>query len=321
MYRLIRKVRRLLSSAINGDLWRRSEPVRPDSIAPTVAQAGVDAAAEVAVAPVRPDWEAMPDTDEVWRGVPGWVHGSVADKQIAGWPDFLAGAEGTAPLGVPAVITPETALDVSVHNTLMIFAYVLGRAHSEAAGPRVSVLDWGGGIGQYYRYALAFYPTVDWDYVVKEVGPLVEAGQARNPGARFTDDEDHALSRHYDLVFASGSIMYLRDLYACLGRICDSASRYLYVTRTPFVEQYDDFVVVQRPYRYGYDTEYAGWFLNVGRFLRFVTERGFTLVREFPLSERPHVPNAPEQCRYRSFLFRRVAPSGGSSNATPAELA
>lgn len=38
----------------------------------------------------------------------------------------------------------------------------------------------------------------------------------------------------------------------------------------------------------------------------FVTSRGFALEREFLLSERPYVPNAPEQCHYRGFLFRRV---------------
>jgi hypothetical protein len=96
-------------------------------------------------------------------------------------------------------------------------------------------------------------------------------------------------------------------LYGVLDRICASASRYLMVTRSPFVSAHDDFVVVQRPHRYGYLTEYPCWFINRSKFIAFVEARGFRLDREFLLAECPFVPNAPEQCRYGGFLFERAA--------------
>jgi hypothetical protein len=86
------------------------------------------------------------------------------------------------------------------------------------------------------------------------------------------------------------------------------------VTRSPFVEQHNDFVVVQRPYKYGYMTEYPGWFVNVSRFVQFVESRGLQLEREFMLDERPWVANAPEQCRYRGFLFKKAAPDSGKAD-------
>jgi putative methyltransferase (TIGR04325 family) len=251
------------------------------------------------------EWEMMPNMDEVWQAPAGWSHQSIADRQIAGWDDFLAGLDSRRPIGVPTKMRPEENIDVTVHNAVMIFAYFLGRVRADSRSQTPSVLDWGGGIGQYYRYAKAFYPDVPWDFSVKEVAELAEAGRARNPGATFFSDDAMALSRRYDGVCASGSIMYDRDVHRLIGKLCYAAEHYLLVTRTPFLDVSDDFVVVQRPYRYGYMTEYAGWFLNRERFIRTVEGHGFVLDREFPLAERPYVPNAPEQCRYRGFLFRR----------------
>jgi putative methyltransferase (TIGR04325 family) len=253
----------------------------------------------------RPEWEMMPDEDEVWHAPAGWAHGSIAARQVEKWDSFLAAQAGALPFGRPHEAAPDAAIDVSVHNTVMTFAYLLGRIAAERRKGMPSVLDWGGGIGHYYQYARALYPATDFDYWIKDLPELCEAGAPRNPGAHFTPDEAAALSRRYDLVFASSSLHYTRDVYGLIDRLCGAAGRYLMVTRTPFVENHDDFVVVQRPHRYGYLTEYAGWFLNRPRFQTFIEQRGFVLDREFMLAERPHVGNAPEQCHYRGFLFRR----------------
>jgi putative methyltransferase (TIGR04325 family) len=121
----------------------------------------------------------------------------------------------------------------------------------------------------------------------------------------FTSDEAQALGRSYDLVFASSSLQYSRDLYGVLASLCDAAAAWLMVTRSPFVDHHDDFIVVQRPHRYGYLTEYPAWFINRPRFVAAVQARGLRLEREFMVGEEPDVANAPEQCRYRGFLFRR----------------
>jgi len=72
----------------------------------------------------------------------------------------------------------------------------------------------------------------------------------------------------------------------------------------PFVLQAPSFVFVQRPYMYGYNTEYLGWCLNLTDFLNETSRLGLELVREFVVGERPRIINAPEQCQYRGFLFR-----------------
>lgn len=92
--------------------------------------------------------------------------------------------------------------------------------------------------------------------------------------------------------------------------VCDE---YIYISRQPFVQHASSYVVVQHPFRHGYETEYPGWFLNEGEFLGFAQEIGLTLVREFLIQERPRVPNAPEQADYRGFLFAVPGRADGDS--------
>jgi putative methyltransferase (TIGR04325 family) len=135
---------------------------------------------------------------------------------------------------------------------------------------------------------------------------LCGAGASLLPEVTFVSDESEALSQSYDFVFASSSVHYTRDHYHLLERLCGCASNWLMITRTPFVEKADDFVVVQRPYMYGYMTEYPGWFMNRTKMLDFVSGCGFGLIRQFIVAEQPNVPNAPEPAQYFGFLFRRL---------------
>jgi putative methyltransferase (TIGR04325 family) len=255
-------------------------------------------------APLQPpEWEAVPDNDAIWTAQEGWSHQSITRSQREKWPAFLASIDGAGPLGSSHEAAPGAPPDLGAHNTIITFGYVLGRV----AGPRrrISILDWGGGIGHYFEYARRLRPDLELDYTIKDMAPTCEAGRRLVPGVVFTSDEAQALRRRYDLVFASSSLQYSRDLYGVLARLCDAAEGWLMVTRSPFVDHHDDFPVVQRPHRYGYLTEYPAWFINRRRFLAAVEAHGLQLEREFMLGEQPDVENAPEQCCYRGFLFRR----------------
>jgi putative methyltransferase (TIGR04325 family) len=250
-----------------------------------------------------PEWEAVENTDEVWMSDMGWAHPSVVDTQRSKWKEFLAGVEKPKPFGVSHEAPVGVAPDVRVHNAIMTFGHVLGRT---LAGRRnMSVLDWGGGLGHYAVYAREFYPSVDFDYVVKDVESLCAAGRSVLPDVKFCSENAEIFARQYDLVFASSSLHYTREFYPQLDLVCSCAGRYLMITRLPVVSTQDDFVVIQRPHRYGYLTQYACWFVNRKRLISFIEQRGFRLEREFLLGERPYVPNAPEQCTYGGFLFAR----------------
>jgi putative methyltransferase (TIGR04325 family) len=234
-------------------------------------------------------------------GQPGWASASVAETQLERWPAFLRTVEGTAPLGFSNEVTDPSEQHYAVHNTIMSFGYILARAthHRE----RISMLDWGGGIGHYCVYARALAPEVDLEYHCRDLPRLVAAGRQVLPDATFHDDDEGALARRYDLVLGSSSLQYSHDWRQTFAKLASVADPYLYVTRQPFVATAASFVVVQRPHRHGYLTEYPGWFLNRTEFLDEASGLGLTLLREFLIDERPVVPGAPEQADYRGFLF------------------
>jgi putative methyltransferase (TIGR04325 family) len=252
-----------------------------------------------------PDWEYLPGGwPEPSTGSPGWNADSVVATQLERWPDFVRSVAAPAPFG----LSNESASgppNYGAHNTIMTFGYVLARA---AQGKkRLSVLDWGGGIGHYCINARALLPELQLDYYCRDLPNLVAGGRTVLPEATFYVDEDEALAKRYDLVVASSSLHYSRDWRSLLARLAAATTDYLYVTRQPFVKEADSFVVVQRPHRFGYETEYPGWFLNRGEFLTAASDSGLTLLREFLIWEIPDVPNAPEAADYRGFLF---APTG-----------
>ena len=237
----------------------------------------------------------------------GWDVESVAATQLDRWPAFVETVAKSGPLGQSNEADAGTRPDYPVHNTLMAFGYVLARAAHGC--DRISLLDWGGGIGHYCVYTRALMPDVALDYHCRELPRLARAGRSVLPEATFHDSDESALARRYDVVMASSSLQYSRDWRRVLANLAGIAAPYLYVTRMPFVDHAPSFVVVQRPHRHGYLTEYPGWFINRGEFLTEAAELGLRLEREFLVDERPFVPGAPEQAAYRGFLFTAASGS------------
>ena len=108
----------------------------------------------------------------------------------------------------------------------------------------------------------------------------------------------------YDIVIASTSLHYTLDWRALIQRLAKATSGYLYIANLPSVRQVSSFVFVQRPYQYGYNTEYLAWCLNKNEFLAEAEKAGVTLVREFIYGHMPFIQGAPEQNAYLGFLFR-----------------
>jgi putative methyltransferase (TIGR04325 family) len=258
-----------------------------------------------AMRPAPPEWEAVPETD--WIATDGWLHPSIVGTQVAKWSSFVEQIRRPNALGIAHEAKPGAPVNVSSHNILMTFGYVLGRAIASRRGQPVRVLDWGGGIGHYAVLARQLYPEAKIEYTICELQPLAKAGRELVSDVVFTADGDEALKGSYDLFYASSSLQYVRDVYGLLQKITSSNSHWVMVCRMPFVDVADDFVVVQRPQRYGYDTEYTGWFLNRNKLVNFMQEHGYRLDREFLNDERPIVAAAPEQCSYRGFLFERCS--------------
>lgn len=255
----------------------------------------------------RPEWEYVP---EGWRRgdarAEGWHDFSIVETQRRNWATYAQLVRGVGPLGfhffAKGEIVPN---DQNAHNAFMTFAYVLARAaHGR---DRLSVLDWGGGIGYYALLAQALLPEVAYDYVVKELPELAELGRELMPWVKFETDDESCLSDRYDLVLASSSLQYAQDWQSLLGRLAAAAKPWLLVARLPVCRHAKSFAVVQRPHGYGYLTEYISWVLNRDEVLSCTTQHGLTLEREFLAGQRMPIHNAPEASQPLGFLFRCAA--------------
>jgi putative methyltransferase (TIGR04325 family) len=312
---LAARVRLLVKQLVPPILWAalkaakdRLRP-RPEP-APEPAPAAEPEAAPEPEAP--PEWEYVPEGWERARrdaDVKGWDVDAVVEANRAKWPAYLEALQGPSPLGVYHEAVAGDRVDVhdhSAHNMLVSYAYVLALAAHGSS--RVSVLDWGGGAGHYEVLSRAVLPPgVELDYHCKDVPKLAALGRELLPHATFHDD-DSCLERTYDLVFASGSLQYSEDWAHDLARLGGAASRYLYVTRLPVALRSDSFVVLQRAYAYGYDTEYLGWVVSRTDLLARAGEAGLSLVRELLLEARFSAAGAPEgPVEHRGFLFRPAA--------------
>jgi putative methyltransferase (TIGR04325 family) len=260
---------------------------------------------------IRPEWQYVP---EGWqpddsRGS-GWTHPSVVESQVARWRDFLAAVNSTRPLGIEQESVRTHNESASAHNAILTFAYAVARA---AAGSKsVSILDWGGGLGYYGAIACRIFPELEIDYAVMELPGAAAAGRQVNPDIQFFDDEQEALSRGSDLIFASNSLQYFRDWRGIIGRFRTSACRWIMLGRVPVVEKTATFAAVQRPEWLGYHTEYISWVLNRDELLREIESRDLVLEREFlTVNECLRVSGAPEQVTHRGFLLRGRSGAGG----------
>jgi putative methyltransferase (TIGR04325 family) len=246
----------------------------------------------------QPEWEHIP---EGWtHPTRGWDAEAVADAYARKWPDYLEAIRAPKPLGVHHETAEVLTGDAGAHNMLVTFAYVLALAARGRDG--VSVLDWGGGFGHYHALARSVLPEVALEWHVKETPAVAARGREVNPNVAFHDD-DSPLEHRFDLVVASSSIQYAEDWRLLVERLAGAAERHFYVARVPVAVTAPSFVVIQRPYVHGYDTEYLGWVLNRDELLAAVP---LALAREFLLDARFSAAGAPEDpVDHRSFLFTR----------------
>jgi putative methyltransferase (TIGR04325 family) len=252
----------------------------------------------------RSEWEYVPEgwsREQTDPHVTGWNVSSVSTAYLARWANFVRSTEGNGLLGVEEI---ETASDNDLlipHNVMMSYSYVLALATQRKT--TISILDWGGGIGHYYLVSKAAIPDIVIDYYCKDVPVLCDQGRKLHPEAHFYEDES-CLNRQYDLILASASLQYSRNWQDTLTKLATASRQYLYITRFPVVKRSPSFVVLQRPYRYGYDTEYLGWHVNRDEFLQCAAEAHLTLIRRFFVHRAPLIADAPEQAEYAGFLFK-----------------
>ena len=88
----------------------------------------------------------------------GWNVESIVETQRAKWPEVLRLMSDTGPLPVHLWAHDLSRPGVAASTVLMAFGYVLGLTAWKK--DRVSLLDWGGGVGHYNLVSQVLFPRV-----------------------------------------------------------------------------------------------------------------------------------------------------------------
>lgn len=220
------------------------------------------------------------------------------------WPAFLAQEQQFCAALIARVRVGEPLVypDDDTKSNYAVFGYVLALAARQRQ--TLSVLDYGGSLGEYYWLGSALVPGLQLEYHCKELPALADAGQRMSPEVIWHTD-DACLAAQYDLVMFSSSVQYLPAWHDILYKAAQSARSYLFLSDVPTVRDVPTFVSTQRT------DGHTGLHMAVNRSEIIATaERArLRLVREFPMGDHPPIVNAPEQPTCTGWLFRRDGPS------------
>ena len=164
----------------------------------------------------------------------------------------------------------------------------------------ISILDYGGGLGEDYWAGRALAPDVTLDYHCKELPAFAAAGRVLSPEVKWHTD-DACLQHQYDVVMFSSSLQYLPDWKAMIRLATAAARRHLIISNTPIVRAVPTYVATER----AASVSNLHWLLNRDELVRTVDDAGFTLIQEMATGGYPEVEHAPEQPTAAGFVFER----------------
>jgi len=237
----------------------------------------------------------------------GWDLKSISELQLEKWNNYSEIVNGVGPLGVNHEGSiPYDNQNIIFHNLLMTFSYIAGLATLQKK--EINFLDWGGGIGHYGLLIKKILPSTDVNYFCYDLNTFSETSkQLWDDNSVFSSNRGELLQTNkYDLVMAGSSIWYEPDWKTIFKKLIEASNNYVFITRMIFVEKGKSYVAVQRPSSMGYKTKYYFWVINENELLEQAKENGAVLVREFLVfEEKTHIYKAPEQGKFKGFLFRK----------------
>lgn len=144
-----------------------------------------------------------------------------------------------------------------------------------AAQPRVSILDFGGGLGTGYMVLANGMPDAGRkiDYAVTEVDSICRAGEAvfaGRTGPKFL--RELPADGGYDIVLAASVMQYIEDWQNVVARLAGYGARFL-LFADMFVGNFRPFVTLQAYY----GSAIRHWFFNGAAFIAEVERHGYRL--------------------------------------------
>jgi putative methyltransferase (TIGR04325 family) len=246
--------------------------------------------------PTDSEWvklDVWPNIDSTWAYVLGEGN-SVIEK--AREEDRNAAEQGfTAPQSSEVV-----------RAYMLAFAFAAARAADGKTS--LSVLDFGGGLGLYSTVARLALRDKSVDYTVQELPPIAKAGTLARPSVRFVSDEQQ-LAAAYDLVFAQGSLQYIKNWREQLAKLASRSASWMFLTRVLVLRTSPTAIVHQTiP-----GDQFAFWCWNEAELLDFAASIGLALIQTIRFRDAyapiAGVEELPTMCGY---LFHRSTTSSWS---------
>lgn len=243
-----------------------------------------------------------------WRYDPdkktGWSAPEILEEYKNRWEYFKNANNNKKPLGICHESRRIDNYNPILHHINLGFAYSLLYASRHI--DKLSFLDYGGGIGHYKLIAQNILPEVKIDYTCVDLPLFTDYGKQNMTDCLFYAIDNPDWKVKYDFVMASASLQYSKNWEQTIDEFANllDGGKFLYVARLPIIMQSNSYVMIQRAYIHGYNTEYLGWVLNIRSFYCKIEEH-FELVREFLAPEHINIVNAPEQPQHYGFLLKR----------------
>ena len=229
----------------------------------------------------------------------GWNDPKFTELESKKWNQYTELVNGTGPVGFSHEQEQITSVrNLYHHNVHMAFCYAMALATGRNHRP--VVLDYGGGLGHYYKLACAMVPQLACDYHIMELPGVVDSGRKLNPEITWHTD-DLCFEPQYDFVFVNGSLQYIDKWQELLRKLANCTRHYFLLTRVPVVQRADRYAAIQT----AYGTSMIQWQYNEGELLAHMASCGLKLMREILVGGVPYIRGAPEQPEMRGWLFVR----------------
>lgn len=161
----------------------------------------------------------------------------------------------------------------------------LAAALAEAAGARrrISVLDWGGGVGVARVAAAWAAPTLELDWHVLDSASRCAHGAAVHREVAFHTDPAALNGRRFDLVHAAGTFGTEADWQETLRQLRRFCGRAVLLDRVAVVRDRPSLVVEFRRDKWPSNMALRHWILNEAELLAALAASGFTLQQSWAL--------------------------------------
>jgi putative methyltransferase (TIGR04325 family) len=216
------------------------------------------------------------------------------------WSSFLAQERSMYEALTARIRAGQSPLSVHSDERVKYLTYAFVLALAARDHQTLSVLDYGGNLGEYYWIGLFLVPGISLDYHCKELPGVAAAGLALNPTVTWHTD-DSCLGRSYDMVMLCSSLECLPNWRETLRHAAGAADRYLFIPAVSTVNTVPSYVGRQRT---GGRTHLLN-LLNRSEITATVEGAGLQLQQEFAIGGHPMVANAPEQPARTGWLFER----------------